>query len=188
MAALPNVKASMESALDSAQVDGPNPAQIPGRILALDYGRKRLGVAVSDEMRLTARPLETMTRTNRSQLFRKLREIARTQQARLILVGYPLSLDGSVNEMAAEAAAFASRLEKEVGIPVELADERLTSWAAAQLTRAATRHPRKKSPASIETRTKDDALAAAILLEDYLDTAAANAPTPPRIPAQSGRK
>lgn len=121
----------------------------------MDYGRKRIGLALSDEMRLTARPLETIERTNRAELFHKLRQVARSEQVRHILVGHPLNLDGSAGEMAAEAAAFATRLQKELGLTVELFDERLTTWAAASL-------PNKKAAGA-------DAAAAAILLQDYLD-------------------
>lgn len=139
----------------------------PGAILALDYGRKRVGAAVSDALHLTVRPVEVVERRNRASLFRKLRLIAREQNARQVIVGYPLNLDGSVSPMAHEAAAFAARLKKELSIPVKLVDERLTSWAAQSMGAA-------KSPA---TRSRDgkspngnDAIAAAILLQDYLES------------------
>jgi putative holliday junction resolvase len=153
MAILASAKEFAQSASSSANAGDPK----LGRILALDYGRKRIGLALSDETRLTARPLETIERTNRSELFHRLRQVARREQVRHILVGHPLNLDGSAGEMATEAAAFANRLQKELGLPVELFDERLTSWAAGSL-------PGKKA-----SDDGDDAAAAAILLQDYLD-------------------
>jgi putative Holliday junction resolvase len=145
---------------------------IPGRVLALDYGRRRIGIAVSDELRITAQPLETLERVNRQRDVQRLREIARKHQARLILVGHPVHLNGVPGEMAAEAARFARRIEKELGIPVELVDERLTSWEAAQ-TMAETR-PGSRSGSKAGKREALDHVAAAVLLRDYLERERAN--------------
>lgn len=166
MPALSHAESSVQAEPDSMQVDEPL-----GRILALDYGRRYVGLAVSDALRLIARPLQTIERTNRAKLIRSLRLIAQEQQARQIIVSYPLNLDGSVSEMATEAAAFATRLQKELGVPVEMVDERLTSWAAKTM-------PRQPSAAKglgrRHRRTKDDAVAAAILLQDYLAALSSN--------------
>lgn len=161
---------------------------LPGRVLALDYGRRRIGLAISDELRLTAQPLATLERQNRAADLRRLREIARGNGARLILVGHPLHLDGSVGEMASEAERFAARIGKALGIPVELVDERLTSWEAQKTlaeTRAASRpggagarklrHPGKAAAhgprhfAAAGRRGAIDSVAAAVLLRDYLE-------------------
>ena len=128
------------------------------RILALDYGRKRIGLAVSDELRLTAQPLQTLARKNRAEDVRRLREICREQGVARIIVGHPVHITGEAGEMADEAARFAARLKKELGIEVELLDERLTSWEAEQ-TAARTR----RSGAPL------DDVAAAILLREYLE-------------------
>ncbi|MGH9859622.1 MAG: Holliday junction resolvase RuvX [Candidatus Acidiferrales bacterium] len=130
-------------------------------MLAIDYGRKRMGLAVSDEMGLTARPLATLTRTNRRNDLRRLREIARENCVGRILVGHPLNLDGTAGEMAGEAARFAERIRKELGLPVELADERLSTWEAAQIHGA---HPRRRP-----REAPVDAVAAAVTLRDYLE-------------------
>ena len=130
------------------------------RILAIDYGRRRIGLAISDEMHLTARPLQTLTRTNRRNDLRRLREIARENSAALILVGHPVRLDGSAGDMADETARFAARLRKELGLPVELADERLSSWEAEQMAATDGRARSKARPT--------DEVAAAIILRDYL--------------------
>lgn len=131
------------------------------RVLAVDYGRRRLGLAISDALGLTARPLLTLERKNRRADMRRLRALVREHQIGRIVVGRPLHLDGSESEMAAEATRFARRLAQELGLPVELADERLTSWEAAQ-TAAQNRRGRRRR------RTHDD-LAAAIILREHLD-------------------
>ncbi len=146
----------------------------PGRILALDYGRRRIGIAVSDEMRITAQPLETLQHVNRWKDVQRLREIARKHQARLILVGHPVHLNGVPGEMAAEAARFARRIEKELGIPVKLVDERLTSWEAAQ-TVAEIRPVSRRSGSKAGNKEALDHVAAAVLLRDYLEREGAGA-------------
>lgn len=134
-------------------------APIPGRVLAVDYGRRCIGLALSDELRLTAQPLATLERTNRRNDLRRLREIVRKHDVRAIVVGHPVHLNGSAGEMAEEAARFAARLRKELGLPVELIDERLSSWEAEQLSAPAARGKKKSSL---------DHLAAAVILRDYL--------------------
>jgi putative Holliday junction resolvase len=138
------------------------PARERRRILALDYGRKRIGLAVSDELRLTAHPLKTLDRKNRAEDVRRLREICREQGVARIIVGHPVHMTGQAGPMAEEAARFAARLKKELGIDVELLDERLTSWEAEQ-TVARTRSPRGRDGAAL------DDVAAAILLREYLE-------------------
>lgn len=127
----------------------------------MDYGRKRIGLAISDELCLTARPLATLRRTNRQNDMKRLREICRRNGVCRILVGHPLHLTGEAGAMAAEASGFAIRLEKATDIKVELRDERLTSWEA-QRTVMETRSGR---PAEGPL----DDVAAAILLRDYLE-------------------
>ena len=132
-----------------------------GRILAIDYGRRRLGLALSDAAGLTARPLATLERTNRRNDLRRLREIVRQHDVRRIVVGHPLHLDGTVGEMAAETARFATRIEKQLGLPVELVDERLSSWEAEQVLAATKAAPRKRARSL-------DQVAAAVILRDFL--------------------
>lgn len=131
------------------------------RILAVDYGTKRFGLALSDEMLLTAQPLRTLQRTNRRNDLRRLRELAREHGVARILVGHPLNMDGTAGPMAAEAARFAKRLHKELGLPVELVEERLSSWEAAQTLQQT--KSRGRRPA------KADDVAAAIILREYLN-------------------
>jgi len=138
------------------------PASKPARILAVDYGRKRIGLALSDELGLTAQPLETITRVNRERDMKRLRETCRTHDVTHVIVGHPLHMTGEAGEMADEAARFAARLGKATGIGVELVDERLTSWEAER-TLAET-HPRTR-----RKRKLTDDVAAAVLLRDYLE-------------------
>jgi putative holliday junction resolvase len=133
----------------------------PVRILAVDYGRKRIGLALSDELGLTAQPLEVFVRRNRRNDSRRLREICRKHAVAHILVGHPLHMTGEAGQMADEAERFANRLEKELGIEVELLDERLTSWEAEQTMEETKRSRRRRGPL--------DDVAAAILLRDYLE-------------------
>jgi putative Holliday junction resolvase len=133
----------------------------PCRILAIDYGRMRIGLAISDELQITAQPLQVMKRVNRREDLRRLRDICRKEGVARILVGHPLHITGAAGEMADEAARFAARLRKELGIEVDLVDERLTSWEAAQMV------SETGSAAHRKASSLDD-VAAAIFLREYL--------------------
>jgi len=133
------------------------------RILAIDYGRKRIGLALSDELGITARPLQVMAHKNRRDDIRRLREICREHSVARILVGHPVHITGEVGQMADETSRFATRLRKELSIEVELADERLTTWDAEQTIAEFGSFRQRKGVAL-------DAVAAAILLRDYLDS------------------
>ena len=139
-----------------------SPDSAPSRVLAIDYGRKRIGLALSDELQLTAQPLAIMKRANRREDLRRLRDICRKQGVARILVGHPLHITGEAGEMADEAARFAARLRKELGIEVDLVDERLTSWEAAQMI------SETGSAAHRKASSLDD-VAAAIFLREYLE-------------------
>ena len=134
----------------------------PCRILAIDYGRKRIGLAISDELQITAQPLQVMKRVNRREDLRRLRDICRKEGVARILVGHPLHITGEAGEMAEEAARFAARLRKELGIEVDLVDERLTSWEATQMV-AETGSATHRKASSL------DDVAAAIFLREYLE-------------------
>jgi putative holliday junction resolvase len=138
------------------------------RILAIDYGRKRIGLALSDELCLTAQPLSTLARVNRQEDIRRLRDLCRAHAVARIVVGHPLHMTGEAGEMADEAARFAERLRKHLGVDVELMDERLTSWEAEQMTAGT------KSDANGKRQPIDD-IAAAVLLREYLDRQSSHA-------------
>jgi putative Holliday junction resolvase len=155
-----------------------SPADNPratGVILAIDYGRKRLGLALSDEHGVTARPYATWTRINRRRDLSRLRELVRHEGVRRIVIGLPLHLDGTASEMSEEARGFARRVEKALGLPVEMMDERLSSWEAQEMLAAASSNERKRQSPSgrgkTSKKTAFDDMAAAIILRDFLQRA-----------------
>lgn len=121
-----------------------------------------------------AQPLSTLRRINRNEDMRRLRELAREHRVKQIVVGLPLNLDGTRGEMAEEAERFAQRVRKQLGVLVEMVDERLTSWEAERLLEEMQGRflhgPKKgggtqrKAPA----RATVDAIAAAVILTEYL--------------------
>src|SRR5207245_9648484 len=104
-----------------------------GSILSIDYGKERMGLAIADANVKMAQPLSTMERINRNEDMRRLRELVREHGVKEIVVGLPLKLDGTRGEMAEEVERFAQRVRKQIGMPVEMVDERLTSWEAERL-------------------------------------------------------
>jgi putative pre-16S rRNA nuclease len=147
--------------------------RVTGVILAIDYGKKRLGLALSDEFCVTSRPYATWTRINRRRDLARLRDLVRKERVRRIVVGLPLHLDGRPSEMSAEARGFAERVGKALGLPVEMVDERLSSWEAHETMSAMSGRKRaghgaaRRGAANSETPLDD--IAAAIILRDYLD-------------------
>ena len=144
-----------------------------GVILAIDYGKKRLGLALSDELGMTSHPHATWNRVNRRRDLARLRELAHQKKVGRIVVGLPLRLDGTPTEMSEEAKSFAARVEKALGLPVEMMDERLSSWEARETISAEgsgkrARHGSSGRSETIKKSTLDD-IAAAIILRDYLD-------------------
>jgi putative Holliday junction resolvase len=146
-------------------------------VLAVDYGRARIGLALADMEARIARPIGTLLRKNRNEDMRRLRELIREHGVKQVIVGLPLRLDGTRGAMAQEAARFAERIRKQIGLPVEMVDERLSSWEAEQQLEKKIAH---KGTESAEKRKKRqegkdsvDALAAAVILREYLERAGA---------------
>ena len=148
--------------------------KLAGSILAVDYGRARIGLAIAELEAQLPRPLLTLERVNRNEDMRRLRELAREHVVRQIVVGLPLRLDGTRGEMAEEATRFAARLRKQLGLPVDMLDERLTSWEAERLLEeqsgrvlhdAKTHGKGERRPA----RASVDAVAAAVILKEYME-------------------
>lgn len=134
-----------------------------GRILALDLGKRRIGLALSDELGITAQGLETLERTNIREDIGRLARLASEKNAGLILVGKPLHMSGREGRQVEHAREFAGRLQAATGLPIEFWDERLTTVEAQRVLR--------KSGISIQKRAQAvDRLAAVILLESYLDS------------------
>lgn len=151
----------------------PDPST-PGVILAIDYGKKRLGLALSDEFGITSRPFATWTRINRRRDLARLRELVGKEKIRRIIVGLPLHLNGTPSEISEEARSFGLRVEKAIGLPVEMVDERLSSWEAQETIALRDSGKRSRSAAGRNESKKANAIddvAAAIILRDYLDRA-----------------
>ena len=134
----------------------------PGRILALDVGRKRIGLAISDELGITAQGIDTLQRTRIREDLDALKRIAADREVRTLLIGRPLHMSGDESRQSEYTAQFAERLGNHLGIPVVFWDERLTSAEAERMLRSA--------GASLDQRKKAvDRLAAVLLLESYLE-------------------
>jgi putative Holliday junction resolvase len=140
-----------------------------GVILAIDYGQKRLGLALSDEYGVTSRPFATWTRTNRRRDLARLRDLVRKESVRCIVIGLPLHLDGTPSQMSEEAKGFAARVEKALGIRVEIMDERLTSWEAKMTKMKSSSRRALTDMGRSAPKIPIDDIAAAIILRDYLD-------------------
>jgi len=147
------------------------------KILAIDYGRRKFGLALADVSARIAEPIATMERINRNEDMRRLREFAREHTVKQVIVGLPLRLDGKPGEMAEEATRFAERVRKQLAVTVELVDERLTSWEAERIleeelgrriTHVETRDGRKKPARAAEGKYTVDAVAAMVILREYL--------------------
>ncbi len=139
----------------------------------MDYGRARIGLAIAESLQGIAQPLGTLKRINRNEDMRRLRELVRDHAVKLVLVGLPLRLDGARGEMAEETQGFAERMRKQIGVPVEMADERLTSWEAERLLEE--EFGRKSKQIDGASKKKDaakvtvDSVAATIILREYLE-------------------
>jgi putative Holliday junction resolvase len=133
------------------------------RILALDVGKRRIGLAISDGLGITAQGLPTLQRTTVREDLTNLADLCRERDVTLFLVGEPLHMSGDKSRQAQYIRDFAERLTERTGIPVQFWDERLTTVQAQRVLR--------ESGISIEKRARAvDRLAAVILLESFLDS------------------
>ena len=130
--------------------------------MAVDYGLRRLGVAVSDEGGSLARPLATITVKDGRDPVGALMDLVRAESPGKVLVGNPRRLDGSPGTLFAAVTAFAGRLREKIGVPVQMWDEGLTTIAAQEKLREAGASRRKR-------KAMADSAAAAVILQDFLD-------------------
>ncbi|HXK94237.1 MAG TPA: Holliday junction resolvase RuvX [bacterium] len=135
----------------------------PGRILALDLGQKRVGLALSDDLRITAQPYATLEPRGTEDLLESLRQIAARENVVLVLIGLPKRLDGSLGPQAEEAKTLAALIRERLSLPVRLWDERFSTHAAkrALLEDNVSRKKRKQVI---------DQTAAAWILQGFLDS------------------
>lgn len=135
------------------------------RVLGVDFGRRRVGLAVSDPTGTLASPLETLTRrAGKRPPLRRIEEIARGLGVGRVVFGLPLSLDGEENEWCGEVREVGNALADRLEVSVEFVDERLTSVQAERLVRSSGR-----SRAERERKDRVDAAAAALILQSWLD-------------------
>jgi putative Holliday junction resolvase len=136
---------------------------LPGRVLALDLGTRRIGVALSDATRTIASPYEVLARSgDRTRDHERIRALIEEVEANLLVVGLPLSMDGSTGPAARSALAEVDELAARAGVPVEPYDERLTTVSADRILGA--RGVRAK-----DRRAVVDMVAAAVILQSWLD-------------------
>lgn len=134
------------------------------RILALDHGSQRIGVAISDELRMLAHPREFIPAEPFANVVERLKTLVREQEVELIVVGMPRNMDGSYGEAATKVREFVTVLREVICIPVRTWDERLSSVAAQRALKEAGRHGSKN------IRKRVDQSAAAVILQSYLDS------------------
>ncbi|MEO8435392.1 MAG: Holliday junction resolvase RuvX [Pyrinomonadaceae bacterium] len=150
--------------MPEATLDSPptREAEDPGgRCAALDIGEKRVGVAISDELNITVRPLAPFQRTSWKRLLQDVSELVRHYDARTLVIGLPLRLEGTEGSAAANIRQLAEKFRLSLNVPVYLQDERLTTVQARENLRAM-----KYSQSEVELRL--DSEAAAIILKDFI--------------------
>jgi putative Holliday junction resolvase len=133
------------------------------RMIAVDFGSKNIGIAVSDALGITVRPVETIRRSSLNKDLARLKFLIEDLEAEAVVVGLPLRLDGTVGEAAEKTLRFIERLRGEVELQVFTQDERLTSYEAEQMMR-------EQGLNRAERRKRSDELAATIILQDYLSS------------------
>ena len=132
------------------------------RILGLDIGDSRIGIALSDPLGILASPLTIITRMDEEADIEAIIDVIQQNQVERVIVGLPLSMDSSLGKQAEKVKAFVMALCRHTGVPVEFRDERLTTVSAKRMVRGV----RKTSKG-----TRYDAMAAALILQGYLDEA-----------------
>jgi putative Holliday junction resolvase len=132
------------------------------RYLALDHGSKRIGVAISDELKMIAQPLEYIPTEPFEAFIVRLKQIISEKEVEQVFIGMPRNMDGTYGPAAQKVREFIATLKQEISVPIQTLDERLTSAQANRvLLQANVRRADRKQ--------KVDAMAAAILLQSYLD-------------------
>ena len=135
------------------------------RVLAIDHGTVRMGIAISDELKMIAQPLEFIPAEPFSGFIDRIKFLLSEYEVELLLLGMPRNMDGSYGDASIKVKEFEAILNKSTTIPIKTFDERLTS---VQANRALTQGRVKKK----KKRKNVDAMAAAILLQSYLDSIA----------------
>ena len=133
-----------------------------GRTLALDFGDKRIGVALSDPTGLLGSPLTTLTRTNPRHNFNAILDLVTEHEIETIVVGLPISLNGTIGPQGQKTLNFCDELRETISVPIKMLNEQYTSAEAELRIRESGEKPSKN-------RGRVDAIAAAIILQEWLD-------------------
>ena len=137
------------------------------RVLALDVGERRVGIAIGDPTGTVARPLQALVRGSREEDFAAITALVAEHDVGLVVVGQPLSLDGTEGPQARRVARYAEALAAMLPVPVVAWDERFTTVAAEDILRQNRRQKKRQA----RTRGEVDSIAAAVILQGYLDSA-----------------
>ena len=137
------------------------------RLLAVDLGSKRIGVAVSDALGISVRPVETIRRSSVERDLARLKFLVEDLEAEAVVIGLPLRMDGAAGDAAQIVMRFRERLQKKLGVAVYTQDERLTSYEAEQMMI-------ERGFGREERRARSDEFAAMIILQDYLSRTRTN--------------
>lgn len=137
------------------------------RILALDIGERRIGVAVSDPTGTVARPVGVLDRRSRADDFAAIAGLVAKHQAGLVVVGQPLTLRGEVGPQARQVERYARALDEALSVPVRMWDERYSTVTAEEILSQARKNKRGKKQ---HERREVDAIAAAVILQGFLDS------------------
>lgn len=141
--------------------------EVSGRILAIDYGSRRMGLAVTDALGITAQGLDTLERKNKRADFGRLERTIREYRVREIVLGNPLRMSGQEGTQSQKVAEFAEELRQRFQLPVHLWDERLTSAEANRLLREAEVSTKKRAQAV-------DRMAAVLILQSFMQSRSLN--------------
>ncbi|MDY6877871.1 MAG: Holliday junction resolvase RuvX [Chloroflexota bacterium] len=136
------------------------------RLLALDVGERRVGIAISDPTGTVARPLQALVRGSREEDFAAITALVAEHDVGLVIVGQPLSLNGTEGPQARRVARYAEALAAGLPVPIVAWDERFTTVEAEDILRQNRRHKKRQA----RTRGEVDAVAAAVILQSYLDS------------------
>jgi putative Holliday junction resolvase len=135
----------------------------PGRVMALDVGERRIGVALSDPTRMLASPLTTIRAVPRSTAVKRILTLIRDYQVTALVVGLPLTMNGDIGPQATLVQQFVDELRPLIDIPIFFVDERLTTVAAERMMIDLKIKPEQR-------RARIDEVAASIILQDFLDS------------------
>jgi putative Holliday junction resolvase len=133
------------------------------KVLGLDIGEKRIGIAISDDLGYTAQGMRVMNRSGLEDDLQVIKELIAAEQATAVVLGFPKNMDGSLGEAAAKVLFFAKKMEESIAVPVILWDER---WTTAEATRLLVDADLSRA----KRRKVVDKLAAVLILQGYLDS------------------